>query len=352
MFDFLKQTTPRPKKELPTYYRRSLVISEIILAVYFISCFFLFGWGVGLWSFMPVAMLGGILLCCYSIGRVNVRISLYAYYAVNLIWCGWYVYAFGWGNGGQYLLIPLLMFSFFNIYEKPWMKLVSFLLLMIFRLFLFIYALRNEPLFVVDQTMVIVFQTLNSLVTFVILAISFAHFSTNIQATERELRLDNQKLFKEAGTDPLTGLPNRRSMLATLENIPVTEPFSIAIADIDFFKKVNDTYGHNCGDYTLQQIAALFQTRAGMDYSVCRWGGEEFCFFLPGKNLDEAGIILFDVQQDVGKMKLKFEENEFSITITIGVAENDFRSPVEDILEQADQMLYKGKLAGRNRVVM
>ena len=130
------------------------------------------------------------------------------------------------------------------------------------------------------------------------------------------------------------------------------EIYSIAIADIDFFKNVNDTYGHNCGDYTLKTLADLFQSLAPERYSVCRWGGEEFCFFIPGKNLDEAGVIMFGVQQAVKRLRLEYEGTAFSITITIGVAENDFRSPTAAILEQADQKLYQGKMNGRDQVVL
>ena len=129
------------------------------------------------------------------------------------------------------------------------------------------------------------------------------------------------------------------------------ETFSVAIADIDFFKKVNDTYGHNCGDYTLRTLADLFRQKAGEAYTVCRWGGEEFCFFLPEKNLDQAGHVLFEICNDVRNMKLKFEDIEFSITITMGVEENDFTSPLKDILENADQKLYMGKNSGRDQVV-
>lgn len=84
---------------------------------------------------------------------------------------------------------------------------------------------------------------------------------------------------------------------------------------------------------------------------VCRWGGEEFCFFIPEKNLDEAGRLLFDLHIAAKKMPLSFDHHHFNITITVGVAENDFRSSIEKILEDADQKLYRGKVEGRNRVV-
>ena len=253
------------------------------------------------------------------------------------------------------MLIPLLILTFFNVYVKPWHKIANWLGLLIYRMALFAFALNHVPVFQLDTTTNIVYQTANSMTLFLILAIDFIIFSSSIQSTERELRLYNQELHKEADTDPLTGLANRRAMMDTIrlkkEDDPDL-PFCVAIGDIDFFKKVNDTYGHNCGDYTLQELAKLFREKAENNYQVCRWGGEEFCFFIPKKNIDEAWELMFDLCESVRKMPLCFEGNEFSITITIGIEENDFQSPVDVILDKADKKLYMGKVAGRNRVVM
>ena len=130
------------------------------------------------------------------------------------------------------------------------------------------------------------------------------------------------------------------------------QPFSVAIADIDYFKTINDTYGHSAGDYTLVKLTELFTEHAMGRYSVCRWGGEEFCFFLPGMNLDEAGVVMKDLCFAVEKLKLAHEGHEFAVTITIGVEEYDFASPLEELLDTADEKLYMGKNAGRNQVVV
>ena len=351
MMRFLSQRVPKAGKDMPAYYKRALIVSEVLLAAYFALTFLLVGWTAKQWLAVPLIMLAAELGCLAMIGRVNARWCIYAHEAILIFFSGWHIHILGWACGGQHLLLPVLMFSFFNIYEKPWLKLLTFVALISVRMLLFAHTLDHGAIIPLRQNPVIVIQTLNSLYTFVVLAVSFAHFSSNLQATERQLRLDNQKLSREADTDPLTGLPNRRSMLQLLEDIP-SEVYSIAIADIDFFKKINDTYGHGCGDYTLKELAALFLSLAPEKYRVCRWGGEEFCFYVPGKNLDEAGVILFDVMQAVRKLRLEYEGTVFSITITIGVAENDFRSTTAAILEQADQKLYQGKMNGRDQVVL
>ena len=102
----------------------------------------------------------------------------------------------------------------------------------------------------------------------------------------------------------------------------------------------------------IARLDFIFRSFSEGNYTVCRWGGEEFCFFMPGKNIDEAWNVMFALCEAVRKMQISFEGNEFSITITIGLEENDFRSSIDRILEKADKKLYMGKVAGRNRVVM
>lgn len=340
---------------MPGYYRSALTMSEFILAVYFLLYELLFFWRIQKIQILPLVMFAVILLASRSTQKMSMRMNIGIYTIVTTVWCGWYIHSFGWGSGGQHLLIPMLVFNFFNIYYAPWLKIINTVGLITYRMLLYAWTLNNQPVILPDASTNIIFQTINSVLLFIILSVNFIIFSSSIQETERELRLNNQALHKEADTDPLTQLPNRRAMYDRINDFSrdfPESPFTVAIGDIDFFKKVNDTYGHHCGDYTLKQLADLFRNSANNNYSVCRWGGEEFCFFLPGKNVDEAWNAMFDLCEAVRKMQLSFEGHEFSITITIGLEENDFRSSIDQILEKADKKLYMGKVAGRNRVVM
>ena len=355
LLDFFRKKAPRSGGEIPLYYRNALVIIQALLSFYFLASLFLFYWGTGRWEWLPALLMAVTLGSAFYIGRIPLRLSLFVYVSAIFLWCGWYVRQYGWGCGGQHFLVPVIIMLFFNIYDPPWMKIVTFAITLAYRMLLFSYSINNEPIFALERGTAIAFQTVNSLMFFIMMACLCILFSSNIQETERKLRLDNQELHREAGTDPLTQLPNRRDMVTVIDRFQQASPgenFCVAIADIDFFKKVNDTYGHNCGDYTLRQLADLFRAHAGERYSVCRWGGEEFCFFLPMKNLDEAGGIMLDICNKVRHMALAFEGNEFKITITIGVEENDFNSPLSAILEKADQKLYMGKESGRDRVVV
>ena len=355
LLDFFHQKVPKSGTEMPGYFRNALVCSEKMLAVYFFLTGFIIFWRIHKVEILPIALLLVMVLCIVGTHRMSMPMNINVFTAGILIWCGWYIYAFGWGCGGQHFLLPLLLLFFFNIFDPPWMKIANLIGLISYRMLLFAYSLRHPGLYSLDSTTNIIFQTVNSVTLFLVLAVDYIIFSSSIQNTERELRLNNQELHKEADTDPLTQLPNRRAMLERISRfrgqLP-DAPFSVAIGDIDFFKKVNDTYGHNCGDYTLRELAKLFREKAGQEYFVCRWGGEEFCFFMPGKNIDEAWNYMFDLCVAVRKMRLEFEKQAFSITITIGIEENDYQSSIETILEKADKKLYMGKMAGRNRVVM
>ncbi len=353
--DFLHQKTPSSKKAMPGYYRRALLVCESLLAAYYLLIFFLFPLMHTGWQWVPAVLAAIFVLLLTQTRKINPMISFLAVAALVLGWCAWGIHTVGWSYGVQHFLVILFLLLFFNIYIPPLVKLISCVLILGYRMALFAYASSNTPVIGLGHSSGIVFQTINSAWFFLMLALVCILFSSSIQNTERQLRLDNETLNKEAATDPLTGLPNRRKMINFIEDYLKKNPetaFSVAIADIDFFKKVNDTYGHACGDETLVALTNLFKTESNGRYMACRWGGEEFCFFLPEKNLDEAGMIMNDLLFAVQKMPLEFEGTSFHITITIGVEETDYHSSLEELLKSADEKLYMGKNAGRNRVVV
>ena len=353
--EFLHQEVPKSDRDMPSYYRRALYISDAILIAYYVAGVILLALSTGKWNWMPVVILGGMIASFLCIDRMSAKLNLLCTTAIIGIWLARFVYMFGWAAGSPNILVPVLSLAFFNIYLSPRGKIAYSVGLICFRVLLFTYSLYHAPVGALSHVSSLCFQIINSVIPLVILSINYILFSSSIQASERQLTINNQELHREAGTDPLTGLPNRRAMLDTIESFRKNNPelqFAIAIADIDYFKKVNDTYGHNCGDYTLVELARLFQTCAAGKYLACRWGGEEFCFFLPGVNVDEAGTIMQELHARVQKLPLHFGDVDFSITVTIGVEEYDFRSDTEYILDRADRKLYMGKVHGRNQVVV
>lgn len=162
-------------------------------------------------------------------------------------------------------------------------------------------------------------------------------------------------LQKEAETDELTGLPNRRTFFETAANLfRSSEKVSLFMLDIDHFKKVNDTYGHDAGDEVLRALADAGKMDSRRTDIFARIGGEEFAALLPDTDLEEAHAL-------AEKLRNALEHQDFihswrvppiPFTVSIGVA---MRAPgeddVEEVLKRADQALYKAKEGGRNRVV-
>jgi diguanylate cyclase (GGDEF)-like protein len=181
-------------------------------------------------------------------------------------------------------------------------------------------------------------------------------YSNKFNAAEENLREVNNRLREMASTDALTSLPNRRVMNEHLTMLAYTyertnDPFVIAIADIDFFKKINDTYGHEAGDYVLQGVAGIFRETMKGKGKVARWGGEEFLFAFENVSGAQAKAVLEGMRELIEKTPFYFGENTIHITLTLGVEDYSLVNGVEATISKADDKLYQGKTTGRNKVV-
>ena len=180
-----------------------------------------------------------------------------------------------------------------------------------------------------------------------------AFMSHFIRVSEEELFTANQRLIQLASRDALTNLLNRRAMERLLK-AAVTRaqehktPLSVILMDIDHFKGVNDTYGHDMGDKVLLTVAnAISHTIRGSD-AGCRWGGDEFFVILEGATLSVAGRVGERIRRTVESSEMPFDQN---VTVSIGVATFDAEKDNElQLFKNADEALYQAKKAGRNAV--
>ena len=142
----------------------------------------------------------------------------------------------------------------------------------------------------------------------------------------------------------------------TLESYLLSDPqngtASIIMCDIDFFKKVNDTYGHNAGDAVLQRIAAVLQEHVASEDEAVRWGGEEFILMCMDCPLVKAQEIAEHIREIVEHMSIEFEEHHIAVTMSFGVYQLDGDQTMDQNVKQADERLYQAKTTGRNRVVV
>lgn len=156
--------------------------------------------------------------------------------------------------------------------------------------------------------------------------------------------------------DSLTGLYNRHYGEIWMKQVKeeardTGEPFSIAIADIDFFKKFNDCYGHDCGDMVLRKVSELLQTQVGRQGYVSRWGGEEFLIIFKRFTLEESVNFAEEIREKLHRTELRYHNDGFHVTLTIGVAAGDSEKSIESMVKCADCALYEGKRNGRDQVV-
>jgi diguanylate cyclase (GGDEF)-like protein len=177
----------------------------------------------------------------------------------------------------------------------------------------------------------------------------------NVLARETGARLGTmratQQTEMQASTDGLTGLPNRRSLeTAARELITVDRPFAIAMADLDHFKDLNDTYGHEAGDRALKLFAKTMRQNLRPDDTAARYGGEEFLLLLPNTSIEEAKRAL-----DRLRVTLAGEiaaTGSVPFTASWGLTTNNAGTTFDEMVVAADEALYAAKRAGRNRVIV
>jgi diguanylate cyclase (GGDEF)-like protein len=185
------------------------------------------------------------------------------------------------------------------------------------------------------------------------------HRLTEVNATllaeiEERKRVE-ARLEQAATSDYLTGLLNRPAMLRLLEKESdrmrrTTAPYSIALADLDDFKQLNDRHGHAIGDRALAAIADTIRASLRGQDAVCRWGGDELLVFLPETGLPGAGEAAEKIRREFAQAPFVVQGHEIRLTLSIGVAEARREEAVADVVRRADVALYRAKQEGRNRV--
>ncbi|HIK38620.1 MAG TPA: diguanylate cyclase [Geminocystis sp. M7585_C2015_104] len=179
----------------------------------------------------------------------------------------------------------------------------------------------------------------------------------DLKFTRDELRKALRELEKLATTDELTGVANRRHFSSIAErefNLAKRQKrhFSILVLDIDFFKKINDTYGHAAGDYVIKSVACYCNQTIRKEDILARWGGEEFIILLPETALQDAVRTACRLREGIANLNLEFDSHPIAVTVSIGVSYfHEADASLNDTIIRGDQALYRAKNLGRNVVV-
>lgn len=267
-------------------------------------------------------------------------------------------YFLGWNAGfGMYLLamIPGMFFVGCKIEKPEWFNKVAASGLFISFLLLSHISdiLISEKALGWADYMRGCYRINAILASLILLNVGIA-FEMEIRRIEITLKDKNLMLVQMASHDALTNLFNRRVMNDLLQKAASVKEeygrdYSVCICDIDDFKKVNDTYGHDCGDYILKKIAEILLTSSKTD-QVARWGGEEFLILLRDMSAADSFSVINNVRRAVSEYPYEYAGQKIRVTMTFGLSNSKYMKGRENMLLQADSRLYEGKQAGKNCV--
>ena len=312
----------------------NMVIANMISVLVYVLCVILCRYG----KIMPVYI------------SVLLEVTLYTVYSI---------YYLGWRSGAICFLcsiVPIIIYFGTFLFKGAQRWFIVILLLINFCLYIVLYIISSpiQPVYTLDRTVNIV------LVVFSSFAMVFSTIFYNvlyIYASESErdsLEKKNKQLSEDAHVDVLTNLLNRRGFMPMVERLMLNKGkshFCIAFCDIDDFKRINDSFGHDAGDEVLRHITGLIK-RDMNDCDICRWGGEEIVILMKDYDMDDAKEKMEYVRKLIETSPTVFYNKYINATITIGVEEikESYDDP-DVIIKKADERMYYGKQHGKNVVI-
>ena len=252
------------------------------------------------------------------------------------------------GTGPLWIYIVPPVAMFFGGFRRGLISIFGFTLLISVLLFF-----PEGRLLMTDYTFEFKTRLIYSFMTVTFLS---AFYEYSRQRTFETMQKLSEQFEQQALHDPLTRLPNRRGIQQHL-NFELARigrngrPFSVALADIDNFKQINDNYGHDNGDNVLTRISKLFVQRLRRQDQVARWGGEEFLFVLPETPENNAVLLAEKIRSALEQNPIFLDGKPIHVTASFGVCEVNADVELDRALSLADKALYKSKALGRNRIV-
>ena len=262
--------------------------------------------------------------------------------------CGTYCFLFS--------IVPIIIYLGCFLYKgmKRWR--IVLMLILNFAVFVLLYfKFSNAPpvyaLASSSRTAIVIFSSFMMIFATIFYNIMYI-YSSEVEMVNLERK--NKQLSADAHEDELTSLLNRRGFLPIVEDYMNKEDennFCIAFCDIDNFKRINDSYGHDCGDEVLRHITKIIKKEM-LGCDICRWGGEEIIIFMKDYDLAEAKEKMEYLRRSIELNPTIFFNKRINTTITIGLEENkDIYHEPEDIIKVADERMYYGKQHGKNILI-
>ena len=268
-------------------------------------------------------------------GRYRMAVTLIHLEVCVFVTAG--TFALGWDAGLPLLLIALASLIYIRPYRRSWIPYMFSALEIGVFVFLKIAWDQEGMTPVISACLANAVYLFNAAASFTIILVSSTIFNVSSALAQGRLMRKNEILQEAASTDSLTGVLTRYGLKEQLELLQGKQAV-IALGDLDDFKRINDTYGHICGDYVLATAARLMQETAGTQ--VCRWGGEEFLIIMTEQPEREARAVLTGIAEKIRSYPFSYDGYQIRITMTFGMTSGEIGPDFESLVKLADQRMY------------
>jgi diguanylate cyclase len=309
--------------------------------------------------FFLFLMLGSPILAWVNV--ISVGMYIYAYRAFNqrrnrlavmlirtevLVHAGLGTVLIGWESGFHYFLLMFIPALFVSMRARSaWILAIC---LWAYYVGLDVLMWYVEPLQPISSSALLGVHIFNLTVVFCMFSYLALFYVTTVTRAHK-------RLGRMATTDSLTGLFNRRHMIALTEKELARQHrrpsnLTLMLMDVDYFKQINDQYGHDAGDRVLDAVSLSLKNAMREQDFIGRWGGEEFLAVLPETDLEQASASAERIRKAVQDLVVDYDGNAISVTLSIGITQYCADELLSNTIARADHALYEGKSAGRNRV--
>jgi len=294
-----------------------------------------------------ILLLGGALFLLINVAYLKLTdnhlyagyIMLYLVFSLIL----YLIYSGGYHNTGPlwiFALPPLALFI--HGLKKGLIDIGVFLIII---LFMFFYPKD----YLLEASYITAFK-IQIILSFLLLVFLSALYEYSKERSMRKMKKIQSDLEFFLRRDPLTGLYNRRGYHDSIDEISDKHGVML-MCDIDHFKKINDTYGHDAGDFVIQEVAQCIRENVRKEDVAIRWGGEEFLIFLANTNINNGYIVAEKLRESVERLTLYYREDvTIKVTLSMGISSISNQIPLEEAIRNADNAMYVSKASGRNQI--
>lgn len=343
------QNYSTPKNSIQQVYGK-IILLALLTHVLFVAVFLHSGFlPLVFYNIFSILFYIGIYLLCYNkhfrgiVILIHLEICLFV-----TVSC----YFLGWDLGFPLYLIALSSLVYFCPFKRKYIPYLFSLFEVVLFLSIKIYTLNFSPVFLCSPGFSSTFYIFNSGASFTL--IIYAAYISKVSAvlTEQTLTKDNSVLQDMVAHDALTKLWTRRHLTSVYkDNVQKQIPLVIVLTDIDNFKRINDTYGHECGDYVLSEVSQIMLSNVSKDTVICRWGGEEFVIMMPDMGIKNTISSVEAIRCAIDSYSFRYNGQTLHITMTFGVSTTDESTDMRELIRLADSRMYTGKQSGKNTII-